>query len=508
MADDIDTLTRAVVKKARANADGDAEAPWPEPDLAILSPHRESAPEAPLDLLGSSWSNWVEVAAQGKGAPPDYVMMALLAAAAALLARHRRASPWAGWAEPPIIWVALIGNPSAGKSPAIDAVAELMRKLEEELDADRDDRRREWKCAKLAAELAEGTWQAACKEAHKQNLPLPAMPAAAEAPDAPQPRRLVVNDATIEKLVRLSAGSPHGLLFARDELAGWLGAMDKYGGTGADRALWLEAFGGRPYRLDRVKDGDKPVETASLAIAINGGIQPDRLASMILAGDDDGLAARLLFTWPEPRKPVRPRQAADNAAALARLRRLGTLVPLDRPVPFAPVAADALQHWREEMAELERDAAGLVLSWIGKLPGYAVRLALVIEFLWWCGDRPEANEPPEVSLAAVEAACAFLSAYALPMARRTFGDAALPEPERDAALLAKWIMGQRPVPSDLNGRALRHVGALPTRVAARFDAALAELMEAGWVRPAAAGRDGPGRKRKDWEVNPVLVRRQ
>ena len=388
----------------------------------------------------------------------------------------------------------------------IDAMAELMRRLEEELDSDFLERRREWKTTKLAAELAEGMWQAECKEAHKKGYPLPQMPAAAEAPDPPQPRRLVVNDATVEKLVRLSAGSAHGLFFLRDELAGWMGNMDKYGGSGGDRALWLEAFGGRPYRLDRVKDEDKPIQTAALSIGIMGGIQPDRLASVFLSGDDDGLAARPLFAWPEPRKPQRPKRSADNAAALARLRRLATLNPSEHPVPFSPAAADAMQKWREDVSGLESNAAGLFLSWLGKMPGYGGRLALILEFLWWCGDKPGTPEPGEVSLAAAEAAFAFLADYALPMARRAFGDAAMPEAERDAVTLARWLMAQRPLPAIVNARGLRHASALPTRQPARVDAALAELAEANWVReaPARAG-DQPGRRRKDWAINPALM---
>lgn len=59
---------------------------------------------------------------------------------------------------------------------------------------------------------------------------------------------------------------------------------------------------------------------------------------------------------------------------------------------------------------------------------------------------------------------------------------------------------------DRDARQLRHAGALPTREPGRYDAALAELAEAGWVReaPDRAG-ERPGRRRKDWAVNPALA---
>lgn len=502
----------AVAAEAQAKANGRAatEEPWPEPDLSILSPHREPAPAFPLDVLGPAWAAWVVAAAESKAAPVDYVALALLASAGAILANHRHASPWAGWAEPPIIWAAVVGNPSSGKSPALDAVAGPLRKLEAELNLDLAERCRTWQTDKLAAELAHESWKASCHEAHKQGRPLPQMPGAAELPDQPRPRRLLVNDTTGEKLVRLSAANALGLLLHRDELAGWLGAMDRYGGTGSDRALFLEAWGGRPYCVDRVKDGDKPVQTPALSTGILGGIQPDRLATMFLAGDDDGLAARFVYTWPETRKPTRPREAVDEAAASARLRLLAVL-PLGVDggaivLPLAPAAGDAFWEWLESLGALEPTAAGLFLSWLGKLRGYTVRLALVLEYLWWSGDRPSEPEPREVSLKVVLAAIGFLDAYAVPMARRVFGDAALPTAERDAVALARWLLGQSPIPERVNARQLRHAGALPTREPGRYEAALAELAEAGWVReaPVRAG-DRPGRRRKDWAVNPALA---
>src|SRR5690349_6668251 len=88
--------------------------PWREPDLSILSTHREAAPQLP-PVFGEFWCKWIVDAAESKGAPPDFVAVALLSAAGALVANHRRARPWPGWDEAPILWAALVGNPSSGK---------------------------------------------------------------------------------------------------------------------------------------------------------------------------------------------------------------------------------------------------------------------------------------------------------------------------------------------------------------------------------------------------------
>jgi hypothetical protein len=276
--------------------------------------------------------------------------------------------------------------------------------------------------------------------------------------------------------------------------------MDRYGGAGRPGAV-AEAYG-PPYRLDRVKDGDKarsrPRGVGSAAASIP-------TAGRHGAGGRRRGSRPLHLRLPDPAPPRRPTEVPATRAALARLRRIADLGERAGPLPFAPAAADQLQGWREDVAGMEGGAAGLFLSWLGKLPGFAVRLALVLEFLRWSGLSAGAPEPGEVGEAATMAALGLLEGYFVPMARRAFGDAAWPEAERDAAALARWIAAQRPVPERVNARELRHKAVVGAKEATRFDRALAELAEAGWVRPAPdrAG-DTAGRARKDWEVNPAL----
>ncbi len=69
----------------------------------------------------------------------------------------------------------------------------------------------------------------------------------------PSRPRLKVADTTPEKMGLLMASHVKGLMFHRDELAGFLGAFDKYGGGGSDRAFWSECYNGGYYAIDRVK---------------------------------------------------------------------------------------------------------------------------------------------------------------------------------------------------------------------------------------------------------------
>ena len=189
----------------------------------------------------------------------------------------------------------------------------------------------------VSAKIARESWEKADREAVDAGRPAPVMPEAASMPDKPVRPRLKVSDTTLEALGALLSAHGRGLLFHRDELSGWLGAFDKYGGAGSDRAFWSECFNGSFYVIDRKKHPE-PIRIPHLNVSIIGGIQPDRLASLLLSGDDDGLPARFLMVWPEPIPPKRPRGHVDDEPAYEALRRLhrlemGMEVSLSRPRP-------------------------------------------------------------------------------------------------------------------------------------------------------------------------------
>lgn len=487
-------------------------AAWPAPDMSLTEREAHPAPPWPHDLFPGWWRDFIATAAEGRGCPPDFVGLAVLAAVAVRIGNARWGHPWGTWREPTTLWCAAVGLPSSGKSGGLDEASEALSVLEGEANHDFEHRQREWRTRKQEAKEIRELWEGEVKAAAKRSAAPPLEPEGAREPDLLARHRIFSTDPTIEKAGRIAAENPRGLLLFRDELAGWLGNMDRYGGGGGgDRAFWLQAYGGRRWVPDRVKDGQAGVEVPHLTWGILGGIQPDRVASLLLAGDDDGLAARFLYTWPAPRKPTRPRTAPIEGQFCAALRRLEGLPwhpPAPVLLPFTEAAAAALQEWREDVARLETEAAGLFLSWSGKLPGFAVRLAVVFAHLEWLAG-PEGAAPPErVDGNAVARACGFLEGYAVPMARRVFGEAALPEAERDARRLARWFLRQPgPRPATLNAKDLRRMKGGPgIPDAERMDAALAELAAAGWCRPApnrAGG--GAGRARKDWAMNPALL---
>lgn len=487
---------------------GNGNVAWPRPDRSVLQPRLPATP-FPADIFGPSWGAWLRRKAEEASAPVDYVAGSLIASAGALIGNARWAQPWHGWEEPPTLWVSLVGVPSSSKSPGMGPVLNTLQQLEAELLPGHDEALAEFEAKELTARLAREEWEKAAKQARKIGDEVPPRPIEAMEPEHPERPRIRVSDITPEALAALLASQPKGVLSVRDELAGWMGNFDRYGGKGGDRAFWIESYGGRSYTVDRKKQDGKPIYIPYLTMGVLGGIQPDRLNSLLLKGDDDGLPARFLYFWPDPVRLRRPNGIAGPDMSLEALRRLqtlrmamaadGTLGPIY--VPFSDSAAVRIVTWCNALAETE--SLGRMASWIGKGRGFVARLALLIEFLRWTGNG--GPEPESVSLDSLEAAISLFDDYLFPMARRTYGEAGLSDTERHGAILARWILRNKP--DKVNVRDLQRTSGLPgLDKADTIRDALGYLEETGWVRAAFARRgDTVGRKGQTYAVNPGLL---
>lgn len=483
---------------------------WPEPAPRFLRSELPPAPELPLrDVLGPHLAQWVEEAAKAKGAPADYVFASLLSVVGATIGNTRWVSPWRGWAEPPAVWTMCVGLPSAGKSPAIDAALQPLRQAERGLRDAAQAETAGWTEKADLAKLAEATWKETAKAAIKAGETPPAKPREADAGPAPHVPRLVVNDGTIERLGAILARQPRGTLQMRDELAGWLEGMARYSGGGSDRPFWLEAFGGRSFTVERI--GRDPVTIDRLTIGVLGGIQPDRLKSLLFKSDDDGLLARFLPIWPNPAPLGRPGVWADEALMD---RVLGRLLAFEmvtdetgetRPwfLPFTEDARELMDAFRKTVRLWEGDADGLMLSFVGKLPGLAARLSLVLGCLDYAAGDGE--EPHEIGVSEFGRAAHLVEAYFLPMARRAYADAATPKADRAARRLVGIIREQRW--QSFTTRQVLRLDRAGLGNKAELDPALAALEDGECIRPV----DSPpnpqgGRPQRLFAVNPALHR--
>jgi Protein of unknown function (DUF3987) len=94
--------------------------PWPAVDPGLLGAGRPKLPAFPLTVFPRQWREWVSDAAQWAGSSEDYVAQALLASVAGLCGQGVAARITEAWSEPVILWQALVGGPSCGKTPALE----------------------------------------------------------------------------------------------------------------------------------------------------------------------------------------------------------------------------------------------------------------------------------------------------------------------------------------------------------------------------------------------------
>jgi hypothetical protein len=475
---------------------------WEEPDMAVIS-QTEVPPKFPLEFLDAQWQKWVSEMAEAKGCPPDFIVGSLLTGTSGFIGNARRASPWEGWDEPTILWCALVGLPSSGKSPAMDAVLNPIRSIENELSKVYKANLPEYETSKLQAQLKYESWFAEVKKTIQDRSDPLVRPIETYEPEKPVRPRIIMVDTTIEEAGQLLSRNPKGLILAKDELSGLLENFTRRGGS--DKAFYLESFGGRPYTVDRVKHSE-PIIIPSLAISILGGIQPDRLDSLVLKEADDGFAARFLYIWPNKSTPSRPKCIPDNDFVMAFFNRLHTLPTGNTPcvLRLSEEAVVMFSEWREKDFREEEKVQGLLLSHVGKFPGLVIRLSIILTYLEW-GLTPEnAVEPVSISKIHVSKAIALMDGYFLPMARRCFLDSSLPQNLRDAKCLAKWILQEQP--REFNASRLTRMKGSPLRDSKRLDDALRVLVEAGWIRSVGTRQgDNYGRMKKDFKVNPKAL---
>lgn len=435
---------------------------WSSPDTSLLHSTIEDRAAFPTGMLGGALARWVEAVAQSRNVPVDYVGASLITLAAGLIG-NARTTDAIGWTEPSVLWTVLIGNPSAGKSPAMDPFAEMLAEFEAEAaDQLEDDEQSDW--------------------------------------------AIQIDDVTAQAAAEVAAASPKGLILVKDELSHW---WSRFGQTGGE-AFWLKAFGSRPETVKR--KGKRPLHIKRLAISVLGGAQPSTLTQFVCSKENKGFAARWLYVYPKPVKGFRIAKPVSMEVARTVLRRLWSLGLVDGKPVAIPVSRQAIgrfEQWvnlKKQAAEADED--GVWGQWLGKQGGVALRLALVMEHLWWAADaKPgDVTGPTKISGAAMTAAMKFIDAYASPMAALALKNAAQPVEDQDALRLLR-LLAQKD-DAHFNARLLgrgSHGPAGRLSQPSAMTAACEVLKAAKLIRHVGERADGKAGKRpSDYEVNPIL----
>lgn len=504
--DDEDAVRRALDAASKAMPEGEKR--WPAPDRELIRSVRPPAPVLSTKDLGfifGELADWITAASEAKACAEAYVALTLLAVCGAIIGNARWASPWDDWVEPPIIWIMLVGDPSSGKSPAMDSVLSEVSRIDARFSKEFREKRSAWEEKAEVAKAANAVWRQQVKLAVEEGIDPPAQPKEAKAPEAPIQRRVRIIDSTTEKIAEILQQTWRGLLQYRDELSGWLTSMDRYGG-GGDREFWLEAFGGRAFTVDR-KSNPEPLIVEHLSVCILGSTQPEKLDQLLLHSADDGLLSRFLIVFPDPVPLKRPTLKSDRDFLGACLHRLLELEPDTRedgsPTPvvvkFDDGAQEALQAFREQCRLWEADVDGKMKSHVGKMPGLVVRVALILAHLDFAA-KDFTRQIDTISENHVKRAVALIGNFTKAHAERALASSSVPKERQAANKIGAWILRERL--QTISTREIMRKGWAGLGTAKEVDPAIEVLLAADWIAPMQ--QVGRGRPNKKYLVNPRL----
>jgi hypothetical protein len=345
-------LGRAMTFAPAPNAAARTEPP------SFVDPYADFVgPPFPLDVLPPTLRQFVEAEHRAMGADPSALAMAALTTVAGAIHAETCVRVGDAWWERPIVWTALIGDPSTLKSPILDKATKPLIEIDKQ-------RHQNW-------QQQYGQWKLLPGKANKKP------------PPPPKPAVCVVMDGTPEKIVEFLSRGPSGSLMVHDELAGWLDGFDRYSAGASSRAFYLQCWKGGYFRKDRVGKGrqdlDAEIVVDNLALCILGGIQPDRLAK-INNLTDDGLLQRILPVLMGPAKP------ADLSYPVVKIeKKYDQIIKSINSVPQQKLSFDeeaqvVLQGMLDYLYKLEQvnGFSSALISAIGKLKGYYARLCLVL----------------------------------------------------------------------------------------------------------------------------------
>lgn len=480
--------------------------PWPEPQDI-----RPALPAVmPLDpqYLPPALRGLVADTADRMQVPQDYPAAVAVAALAGAVNRRVLIQPKANdptWTVVPNLWAAIVAPPGFLKTPVIETT---LRPLYEVQSRWRDAHGQALSCHErelAAGKVRRSMWEREAKAALKNKAELPELP---EPPQPPAERRLIVNDATVEKLHEILSGNPAGVLIVRDEIAGWWAGLDKPGREG-DRGFHLQCWNGDgSFTIDRIGRGS--IHATGLCTSMIGGLQPGRLRSYLAdALEDgpanDGLIQRFqILVWPDTASTWTLVDRAPDQEARGQAGRIfADLAELTAAEPLHfRFASDTQQLFYDWLTDLEAKVRGndlhpALCSHLSKYRSLMPSLAVLFHLA-------SGANGDVVALGHARQAAAFAE-YLESHAQRVYASIVTREAKAAEDLASRIRTGK--VPIEAGSFSVRDVyrrcwSGLNTREA--VEAAARELCGVGWLREAPREAT-TGRPSDRYEVNPRVT---
>ena len=267
------------------------------------------SPVAPFDfnLLPDTLRPWAQDIADRMQCSPDFIAVTIIVALGTVLGRRIGIRPQSqtNWTEVANFWSIIVGRPGVLKTPAMEEVLSLLKKLvaiaNQEYQKNLAVFETEKEIYKLKKDAAEKKAKSILAKGTEADL-LSVL--SVSEPEPPALKRYIANDSTPSALAEILRQNPNGVLVYRDEVVSLLSNLEKEGQDDG-RGFYLSGWSGNgDYTLDRIVRGLN-LYIEAVCISLLGSTQPGKISRYLESAvkqdsNDDGLIQRCsLLVWPD-----------------------------------------------------------------------------------------------------------------------------------------------------------------------------------------------------------------
>jgi len=384
---------REISASIRSGLEAGKREPRPGGGFSVLkNPPVASLPPYPVEVLPDTVRDYVTLAARSVDCPPEMVAVHLLTYAGAAIGNTRRLRLKADFEVFPILWTAVVAPPGAAKTPADKRAREPLEALQSAAKRVYDD-----KLAEYREQLEAYRRQRKGKgEGGKIVFE----------PDKPQLEHFFTTDATIEAVAVMVSGSA-GVVFAPDELVGWVKSYDAYKSSkGGERAQYLSLWSAGTLKVDR--KGAEPLLVERPVVCVTGNIQPAVLPELAAeVGRLDGFLERFCFAYCDAPPSGWTDDEVPETLKRELLGRFMALRATGGPGSVVGLSDEARELWVrffQRNRQITEGSSGLMRGANAKMPVQAAALALILH----CLGEPDGSRSALVSEQTLEAALAIV----------------------------------------------------------------------------------------------------
>jgi hypothetical protein len=331
----------------------------------------EAKNDFPIDAFPAQIAAIIQAFQKADGYPMDYYGTNALVAISALLGVAYKAQYRQGHEHFPILYAVLVGDSSAGKSVSAKRFFQPLFDIEKKAADEYHVKLNDW---------------------YQESL--------SEKETSPKPKRkeLIIDNSTLEALIRAMYHNPRGILYLQEEVLAWIKNMNSYR-SGSDEQFWLKNWDSAFVKYNRVS-GDI-ITIAHPNATVIGGVQPG-VIHQLLGGDKNitGFSARLIFAYPVDTKAPYDSDDYPSDEMIAHWQQIVTYVDslpnrIDAGktynnipvVDYVPVkcSKEAKKIYKKAINELTDNINDTdndqLKSIYGKMKSYMIRFALILEVM-------------------------------------------------------------------------------------------------------------------------------